>query len=182
MFMTTIDTPPGPLTILADDDAVLASGWTIDPERLRALIGAALRPAELTPRKDLGAITQAVRNYVAGDVRAIDAVPVKQAASPFLERAWAELREIPAGEPETYMQLAARSGNPSAVRAAGSACARNPTALFVPCHRIVRSDGGLGGFAYGLDVKRWLIAHERAAAGSPAGREEAQLPLVSAGS
>lgn len=161
MFTTTIDTPPGPLTLIASDDALLACGWTTDVERLRVLIGAALRPAELTPRKDLGPFTQAVRDYVAGDVRAIDAVPVAQAASPFLERAWAQLRAIPPGAPETYTQLAARSGNPSAVRAAGSACARNPTALFVPCHRIVRTDGSLGGFAYGLDVKRWLLDHER---------------------
>ena len=161
MFTTQIDTPPGPLTLIASDDALLACGWTTDVERLRTLIGAALRPAELTPRKDLGPFTQAVRDYVAGDVRAIDAVPVAQAASPFLERAWAQLRAIPPGAPETYTQLAARSGNPSAVRAAGSACARNPTALFVPCHRIVRTDGSLGGFAYGLDVKRWLLDHER---------------------
>ncbi len=160
MNTTTIPTPPGPFTIVASDDAVLASGWTEDPERLLALIGAPLRPAELTARRELGPFTRAVRDYVAGDVAAIDAVPVAQAASPFLERAWAQLREIPAGEPETYAQLAARSGNPTAVRAAGSACARNPTALFVPCHRIVRSDGGLGGFAYGLDVKRWLLDHE----------------------
>jgi methylated-DNA-[protein]-cysteine S-methyltransferase len=161
MFTTTIDTPPGPLTLIASDDALLACGWTTDAERLRALIGSALRPQELTPRKDLGPFTRAVRDYVAGDVAAIDGIPVAQAASPFLERAWAELRAIPPGEPETYTQLAARAGRPAAVRAAGSACARNPTALFVPCHRIVRSDGTLGGFAYGLDVKRWLLAHER---------------------
>lgn len=164
MFITTIDTPPGPLSIVATDDAVLASGWTSDPETLLALIGAALRPVggeAPKPRRDLGPFTRAVRDYVAGDVAAIDDVPVAQAASPFLERAWAELRAIPAGAPETYAQLAARTGRPTAVRAAGSACARNPTALFVPCHRIVRSDGTLGGFAYGLEVKRWLLAHER---------------------
>lgn len=163
MYATTIDTPPGPFAIVASDEAVLASGWTDDPETLLPLIGAALRPDTVTPRKDLGPFTRAVGDYVAGDLAAIDAVPVAQAASPFLERAWAELRQIPAGEPETYAQLAARSGRPSAVRAAGSACARNPTALFVPCHRIVRTGGGLGGFAYGLDVKRWLLGHERAA-------------------
>ncbi len=161
MFTAQIDTPPGPLTIIATGDAVLASGWTTDAERLRGLIGAALRPAELTARKDLGAFTQAVRDYLAGDLTAIDAVPVVQATTPFLERAREQLRAIPPGAPETYAQLAARSGNPAAVRAAGSACARNPTALFIPCHRIVRSDGALGGFAYGLDVKRWLLDHER---------------------
>lgn len=162
MHTATIDTPAGPFTILASDEAVLASGWTSDPERLRALIGAALRPhgEELRIKRDLGPFTRAVRNYLAGDVSAIDGVPVAQAASPFLERAWAELRRIAPGAPQTYAQLAARCGSPSAVRAAGSACARNPTALFVPCHRVVRSGGGLGGFAYGLGVKRWLLDHE----------------------
>jgi methylated-DNA-[protein]-cysteine S-methyltransferase len=168
MYATTIDTPPGRFAIVASDDEVLASGWTDDPETLLRLIGAPLRPSSLSARRELGSITRAVRDYVAGDVTAIDAVPVAQAASPFLERAWAELRRIPAGAPETYAQLAARSGSPGAVRAAGSACARNPTALFVPCHRGVRTGGGLGGFGYGLDVKRWLLEHESAAAAAAA--------------
>lgn len=168
MYTATIQTPPGPFTILASDEAVLASGWTEDPERLRALIGPALRPAHgtLRAKRDLGPFTRAARDYVAGDVGAIDGVPVAQAASPFLERAREQLRRIPPGAPETYAQLAARAGNPAAVRAAGSACARNPTALFVPCHRVVRAGGGLGGFAYGLEVKRWLLEHEAATAGS----------------
>jgi methylated-DNA-[protein]-cysteine S-methyltransferase len=164
MYTTTLPTPPGPFTIVADDDAVLASGWTDDPATLLPLIGAKLRPATVTPKQDLGPFTRAVRDYVAGDLEAIDAVPVAQDASEFLERAWAELRTIPAGAPETYMQLAARCERPTAVRAAGTACGRNPTALFVPCHRILRTGGGLGGFAYGLDVKRWLLEHESVAA------------------
>ncbi|MGN6188657.1 MAG: methylated-DNA--[protein]-cysteine S-methyltransferase [Conexibacter sp.] len=165
MYAATIDTPPGPFTILASDDAVFASGWTADPERLRAYIGARLRPAgELTARRDLGPFTRAVADYVAGDLTAIDDVPVSFASTPFHERAWEQLRLIPAGAPETYGALAARCGSPAAVRAAGTACGRNPTALFVPCHRIVRTGGGLGGFGYGLPVKRWLLDHEQGAA------------------
>jgi O-6-methylguanine DNA methyltransferase len=169
MHTATIPTPPGPFTIVASDEAVLASGWTADPERLLPLIGAALRPASgPSAKRDLGPFTKAVRDYLAGDVAAIDAVPVAQAASPFLTRAWEQLRRIPAGAPETYGQLAVRCGSAAAVRAAGSACARNPTALFVPCHRILRTGGGLGGFAYGLDVKRWLLDHEARAAAAAA--------------
>ena len=161
MYAATIDTPPGPFTILATADAVYASGWTDDPERLRAYIGGPLRPAgELTRRRELGPFTRAVEAYVAGELTAIDAVPVRYASTPFHERAWEQLRLIPAGAPETYGQLAARCASPSAVRAAGTACGRNPAALFVPCHRIVRTGGGLGGFGYGLPVKRWLLDHE----------------------
>jgi methylated-DNA-[protein]-cysteine S-methyltransferase len=163
-YTATIPTPPGPFSIVASDDAVLASGWTDDPEWLRTLIGAALRPASLTPRSELGPFTQAVKDYVAGDLTAIDAIPVAVDSTPFHERAWAELRLIPAGAPETYGQLAARCESPSAVRAAGTACGRNPAALFVPCHRIVRTGGGLGGFGYGLPVKRWLLDHEQGVA------------------
>lgn len=164
-YTATISTPPGPFTIVASDDAVLASGWTTDAERLRAMIGAELQPAgDLREKRDLGPFTQAVTDYVAGDLAAIDAIPVSVASTPFRERAWAELRLIPAGDPETYGQLAARCESPSAVRAAGTACGRNPAALFVPCHRIVRTGGGLGGFGYGLPVKRWLLDHEQGVA------------------
>jgi methylated-DNA-[protein]-cysteine S-methyltransferase len=164
-YTATIPTPAGPFTIVASDDAVYASGWTDDSERLRAMIGAELRPAgELRAKRDLGPFTQAVEDYNAGKLTAIDAIPVKVSSTPFHERAWAALRLIPAGEPETYGQLAARCESPSAVRAAGTACGRNPAALFVPCHRIVRTGGGLGGFGYGLPVKRWLLDHERGVA------------------
>jgi methylated-DNA-[protein]-cysteine S-methyltransferase len=70
------------------------------------------------------------------------------------------LRDVPAGAPVSYAEYARRSGRPAAIRAAASACARNAAALFVPCHRVLRTDKTLGGFRYGLDVKRWLIAHE----------------------
>jgi methylated-DNA-[protein]-cysteine S-methyltransferase len=164
MYTATIPTPAGPFTIVASDDAVFASGWTDDSERLRAMIGTALRPGELTHRRDLGPFTRAVEQYNAGDLTAIDAIPVEVSSTPFHERAWAQLRLIPAGDPETYGQLATRCESPSAVRAAGTACGRNPAALFVPCHRIVRTGGGLGGFGYGLPVKRWLLDHEQGVA------------------
>jgi methylated-DNA-[protein]-cysteine S-methyltransferase len=75
------------------------------------------------------------------------------------------MREVPAGEVITYAELAARAGNSRAVRAAGSACAQNMVAPIVPCHRIVRTGGSLGGYYYGLPVKEWLLAHEQAGQG-----------------
>ena len=71
------------------------------------------------------------------------------------------MREIKPGEPITYTAFAALAGRPAAVRAAAQACARNAPALFVPCHRVLRTDGGLGGYRWGLDVKKWLLGHER---------------------
>lgn len=177
LVTATIPTPPGPFTIVARERAdggstVLASGWapdaatlleTIGAQRLAGAGAAPIDPAAIERRDDLGVITDAVRDYVGGDLGAIDAVDVEQAGAPFTTRAWSQLRAIPAGAPQTYGQLAASSGNPSAVRAAGSACGRNTAALFVPCHRVLRSGGALGGFLYGLDVKRWLLNHEATA-------------------
>ncbi|MEC3952081.1 methylated-DNA--[protein]-cysteine S-methyltransferase [Nocardia sp. CDC153] len=159
----TLETPAGPFTALVDaDGAVLASGWIADPEALRVLVHPSIRPATLRARDALGPVTRAVAAYHEGDLTAIDAITVRQVSGPFLTHAWEVLRKVPAGDPITYTEFAAVSGRPAATRAAANACARNAAALFVPCHRVLRTDGTLGGFRYGLPVKRWLLDHETA--------------------
>ena len=159
----TYDTPMGPFTAVVDaDGAVLASGWTAELDDLVPLIHPTLRPADLR-QDELGAVGDAIVAYHGGDLSAIDDVPVRQRSGAFLEHAWDVLRTVPAGAPVTYTEYAAKSGRPAAVRAAASACARNAAALFVPCHRVLRTDGTLGGFRWGLDVKRALLDHESAA-------------------
>lgn len=163
---STIHTPIAPFTtIVAPDGAVLAAGWTADTDELTPQISPSLRPAELRERRDLGPVSSAVRRYHAGELDAIDGIPVRQRSGEFLMHAWEVLRKIPPGEPVTYTEYAALAGRPAAVRAAASACARNAVALFVPCHRVLRIGGSLGGFRWGLDVKRWLINHENPAEG-----------------
>ncbi|MFF5174782.1 methylated-DNA--[protein]-cysteine S-methyltransferase [Micromonospora sp. NPDC000089] len=159
---TLVDTPAGPLSILAGPDgAVRAAGFTADPSSLLPLIHPSLRGAP-RHRADLGPITLAVRSYLDGELDAIDAVPVTQhSGGPFMRHAWAVLREVKPGEPVTYTGFAGLAGRPLAVRAAAAACARNAAALFVPCHRVLRTDGGLGGYRWGLPVKTWLLDHER---------------------
>jgi methylated-DNA-[protein]-cysteine S-methyltransferase len=158
---STHTTPAGPFTAVVDTDgAVLASGWTADVDTLVPLIHPSLRPAALRHADDLGAVSVAVIRYHDGDVGAIDAVPVRQRSGAFLEEAWDVLRTVPAGAPVSYTEYAAKAGRPAAVRSAASACARNAAALFVPCHRVLRNDGSLGGFRWGLPVKRWLLDHE----------------------
>lgn len=148
----------------ADDDdlpVVLASGWYADPDYLVTLLHPALRPDSVN-RAGNKIIDDAVRDYSDGELTAIDAISVRQRSGPFIEAAWQALRKTPPGQPTTYTILADAAGRPEAVRAAAAACARNAAALFVPCHRIIRRDGTLGGFRYGLDVKRTLRAHESA--------------------
>jgi methylated-DNA-[protein]-cysteine S-methyltransferase len=164
----TVDTPPGPFTVVVGpDDVVLASGWTADVSELLPVVHRSLRPTWVEEADRL-AVLDAVEEFVSGDVTAIDAVAVRQRSGPFLEDAWEVLRTVPAGEPDTYAAFAARCGRPSAVRAAANACARNAAALFVPCHRVLGSDGGLGGFRWGTPVKRWLLDHEAEHAPVPA--------------
>ena len=158
---STLDTPLGPFTAVVDDDgAVLASGWTADAGRAAAADPPDPAPGRARRSADLGPVTDAVTRYHAGELSAIDDVPVRQRSGEFLEHAWDVLRTVPAGAPVTYTEYAAKAGRPAAVRAAASACARNAAALFVPCHRVLRTDGTLGGFRWGLEVKRRLIAHE----------------------
>jgi methylated-DNA-[protein]-cysteine S-methyltransferase len=164
-YMSTMDTPAGPFTIVADTDGVvLASGFTAD-------LGELLKPVHRTvkldpprPRPDVGPATKAALAYFDGDLAAIDAVPVRQVSGgEFLTHAWDVLRTVPAGGPISYTDFATWAGRPAAVRAAAQACGRNSAALFVPCHRVLRNDGSLGGFRWGLEVKRWLLDFE----GSP---------------
>lgn len=88
-------------------------------------------------------------------------IPIDVKGTAFQEAVWRELRRIPAGETRSYAQIAAAAGKPSAVRAAGSANGANNVAVLIPCHRVIRTDGSLGGYAYGLDIKRELLARER---------------------
>lgn len=94
------------------------------------------------------------------DGEAEAAIALDLRGTPFQQKVWQALRRVPAGKTVTYTELARRAGVPKAVRATASACARNPVALFVPCHRIVRSDGGLGGYAGGVMRKRRLLELE----------------------
>jgi methylated-DNA-[protein]-cysteine S-methyltransferase len=168
----TVTTPPGPFTVVVTADAggrdvVLASGWTADLDELLPVIHPTLRPAA-TERGDDLPVLDVVGKFFAGDVTAIDDVVVRQRSGPFLTEAWEVLRTVPAGHPDTYAAFAARCGRPAAVRAAANACARNAAALFVPCHRVLGSGGGMGGFRWGTPVKRWLLDHEAAHAPVPA--------------
>jgi methylated-DNA-[protein]-cysteine S-methyltransferase len=160
-YVSTTNTPVGPFTVIADDDdTVLASGWTDDQERLRSYIADRLVPDNLVRRDGASPPLDAVIAYHDGNLTAPDAIAVRHSGGPFLTSAWGALRKIAPGDVISYRELARRAGSANAIRAAGSACARNPSALFIPCHRVRRGDGTLGGFGYGLPVKRWLLDHE----------------------
>ncbi len=94
-------------------------------------------------------------------------LPLDIAGSAFQRKVWRELRAIPAGETRSYSAIAAAIGQPTAARAVANACARNPAAILIPCHRAVRRDGSLGGYRWGIERKRALLAREREYQRSP---------------
>ncbi|WP_416902438.1 methylated-DNA--[protein]-cysteine S-methyltransferase [Micromonospora echinospora] len=159
---STVDTPAGPFSVLVTPGgAVRAAGFTSDLDGLLGLVHPMLR-GPVRSRPELGTVTTAVAAYLDGDLAAIDAVPVEQHTDGlFLAHAWQVLRDVKPGDPVTYTAFAGLAGRPAAVRAAAAACARNAAALFVPCHRVLRTGGSLGGYRWGLDVKKWLLGHER---------------------
>jgi methylated-DNA-[protein]-cysteine S-methyltransferase len=162
LLHSTLDSPAGPFTVVVSKaGAVRAAGFTTDVAELMKLV----HPVLLEPAQpgDPGGVGVAVRAYLAGDLTAIDAVRVEQhTAGEFMAHAWRVMRGIKPGAPVTYTGFAELSGRPAAVRAAAAACARNPVALFTPCHRVLRTDGSLGGYRWGLHVKEWLLRHESA--------------------
>ena len=111
--------------------------------------------------EDPSGILDSLRAYFAGDLTALDDVPVRfDRGTPFQREVWNALRTIPVGQTISYAELARRVGRPTAYRAVGAANGQNPIGVVVPCHRVIAADGTLGGYAGGLDRKRWLLAHE----------------------
>jgi methylated-DNA-[protein]-cysteine S-methyltransferase len=115
------------------------------------------------PANPAAKVHDALLAYFGGDVGALDTIPVRTNGTSFQERVWKLLREIPAGETRSYGDLADDLGLPAAARAVGMANASNPVGLIVPCHRVVRSTGAIGGYGGGVERKRWLLDHEKGA-------------------
>jgi AraC family transcriptional regulator of adaptative response/methylated-DNA-[protein]-cysteine methyltransferase len=132
-----------------------------DPIVLEAALRDAL-PAAQVVRDDaaLGDMSASMVALASGAALS-HALPLDVRGTAFQQRVWRELQRIPRGETITYAELAARIGAPKAVRAVGTACGANPVALVVPCHRVVRADGTLGGYAWGLDRKVSLLRVEQ---------------------
>jgi methylated-DNA-[protein]-cysteine S-methyltransferase len=162
LHYTTMDTPAGPLTIVVSQaGAVRGCGFTTEVAELLPLIHPQLLD-EAHPTADIGSVGEAVRSYFDGDLKALDGVAVEQRTrGRFIAHAWEVMRDIKPGAPITYTQFAELAGRPAAIRAAAMACARNTAALFTPCHRVLRADGTLGGYRWGLPVKTFLLDHER---------------------
>jgi methylated-DNA-[protein]-cysteine S-methyltransferase len=153
---TTVDSPVGPLTLVARDGSLV--GLYMHEQRHRPGTETfGVRDDDAEPFAEAAA---QLAEYFAGERAAID-LPLAPRGTPFQQRVWAALLEIPYGGTTSYGELAARIGSPGAARAVGLANGRNPIGIVVPCHRVVGSTGALTGYGGGIETKRRLLAAER---------------------
>ena len=156
MDLAAVTTPVGVIEIGVDRGELVS---------LRFVEESGAPPGDPTSRGDPSGVLAALEAYFAGDLGALARIPVRfDRGTEFQREVWTALQGIPLGETISYAELARRVGRPSAFRAVGSANGQNPIGIVVPCHRVIAADGKLGGYAGGLDRKRWLLAHEGAIA------------------
>jgi methylated-DNA-[protein]-cysteine S-methyltransferase len=159
ILVDAVTSPIGPLTLAERAGRVCLLHFGPDgPEHDKTF--ARWYPGEPVARKPVEGLRDTLERYFAGDVAALDTVPVELNGTPFQKNVWQALRRIPAGTTISYAELARRIGEAAAVRAVGAANGANPVAVIVPCHRVIGSNGRLTGYGGGLDRKQWLLAHE----------------------
>jgi methylated-DNA-[protein]-cysteine S-methyltransferase len=165
LLVDPIQPPIGEMVIVADHDGNLrALDWTDHEARMRRLLR--LHYGEhgftLESARHPNGLTDAIRSYFAGELSAIDTLPVETGGTVFQRDVWRALRGVPCGSTISYAKLAERIGRPAAVRAVGLANGSNPIGTVVPCHRVIGCNGSLTGYGGGIERKRWLLQHERA--------------------
>jgi AraC family transcriptional regulator of adaptative response/methylated-DNA-[protein]-cysteine methyltransferase len=158
---TVIDTALGRMLVAGTERGICAVSFGDDDAKLEAFLLEEY-PAAAVARDDafLKPWASALHQHLAGHLPHLD-LPVDVQATAFQLKVWETLRRIPHGETRTYTQVAEAIGRPNAVRAVANACAANPAAVVTPCHRVVRSDGGLGGYRWGIERKKALLKTEQ---------------------
>ena len=162
IYYTKLSSPWGPLFLAGTEQGVCSCEFLKGkdivnvPSHLQKVNHHAAIQEDPQP---LASAIDRLNRYFAGEPEKLD-LPLDLHGSQFQREVWSALRQIPAGKVATYGDIAARIGRPRGARAVGQACGRNPVVLFVPCHRVVAANGGLGGFGSGLSLKEALLRHE----------------------
>jgi methylated-DNA-[protein]-cysteine S-methyltransferase len=153
------NTPVGDFSMILDRKIVITSGFD-KPQKLKEKLIFEFKSIELNKAANDYGYNQLISEYFNGQLNALDEIPIRQSGGKFHEMIWKLLRKTKPGETITYKELARKTDNPLAIRAAGTACGKNKICLIVPCHRIVKSDGSLGNYFYGERIKKYLLDHE----------------------
>ena len=156
LYHTSYQSPLGPMSLVADDSSILGA-WFIDQKYFQAGLK---QPVFL--EKKTHVLQQAINwldTYFSGEIP-VKATFLKAQASDFQAKVWDQLLNIPLGQTSSYGAIA-KAIDCASAQAVGGAVGRNPLSIFVPCHRVLASDGSLNGYAGGLDKKEWLLNHEK---------------------
>lgn len=158
-----VDTPIGTLAPVVAEGKLVRLEFGADEDCILRELRARFGDASLQRRRDPGGVVGRLRAYLAGDLGALDDIPVDTGGTDFQRKVWRALRKVRAGSTISYGDLARRIGQPKAMRAVGLANGANPIPVVIPCHRVIGSDGRLTGYGGGLPRKEWLLRHEGAA-------------------
>jgi methylated-DNA-[protein]-cysteine S-methyltransferase len=159
---TVVNSPVGPLTLVAGDGAL--AGLYMDEQRHRPEPETFGEPDTGRDHDLFAEVSSQLEQYFDGDRTEFE-LPLTLDGTAFQRRVWTALRGIPHGQTLSYGQLADQIGQPSAARAVGLANGKNPIGIIVPCHRVVGADGSLTGYGGGIERKHYLLAHERRISG-----------------
>ena len=162
MLVSTVQkTPVGNIYLIADSGILIAAGFK-SLNSLQNRLSPSDKLRKIEPIEKIPKISKLIDNYFEGRLDALNLIQVKQPGAQFSQKVWRVMRAIPAGMTISYAQLAKKAGSPAAFRAAGTACGNNLIAPIIPCHRIIKSDGTLGNYGYGVAIKEKLLRLEGA--------------------
>lgn len=160
LLLDSIESPIGTVLIVVDDDKLCSLDYSDYEPRMMTLLERRYGPVHFTPVTNPGGFSSRICDYFAGDMQALDTIPVSTGGTAFQQQVWQALRSISAGTTLTYGALAAQVGRATAYRAVGATNALNPVAIVLPCHRVIGANAALTGYAGGLERKQWLLQHE----------------------
>ena len=156
------ETPIGPMVLLARDGILLLLEFEDATDRVAREMKLRFGAADHQPTDDPFRLSSRLRDYYAGNLKAVEDIETDGGGTEFQRRVWAELKRIACGITISYGELARRLGDKNAMRAVGLANGRNPISIVVPCHRVIGADGAMTGYGGGVERKVWLLKHEGA--------------------
>ena len=154
-------TSVGNIYLIADSGILIAAGFK-SLNSLQNRLSPSDKLRKIEPIEKIPKISKLIDNYFEGRLDALNLIQVRQPGAQFSQKVWKVMRAIPVGMTISYAQLAKKAGSPAAFRAAGTACGNNLIAPIIPCHRIIKSDGTLGNYGYGVAIKEKLLRLEGA--------------------
>lgn len=160
LYQDEFESPIGKVYVVSDGASLRALDFEGYESRMDRLLKRHYGQYRLHSTRKPGGAIKRLADYFAGDLEALDSLPVATNGTPFQQQVWAALRLIPVGTTVTYGTIAARIGQPKACRAVGLANGSNPIGIVVPCHRVIGSQNNLTGYGGGLPRKQWLLNHE----------------------